>query len=213
MTAQDEKENNNNENEHVNVLLVGTPLAEVDEIEKELGKTIDLECHLSECPDLTVFLDDIEKQISGIDIILLDLAWADSADSEIFFKTIQETAPDMSVVVFTREEDRPLALFMLNKGASEVRSSSGKFKIKPNRLGDLVEDSWARHKNTQEKAEESATALKEEQASSAKELKEERIKSAEDLKEEKEKGAEKLKQKDQVISWLSGGYSLERLSD
>ncbi len=199
--------------ENVNVLLVGAPLAEVDEIEKQLEKTIDLKCHLSECPDLNVFLNQIDEQISGIDIILLDLAWADSSDSEYFFKTIQKSAPDMPIVVFTREVDRPLALFMLNKGASEVRSSSGKFNIKPNRLGDLIEDSWARHKNSQEKEEESAAALKEEQALSAKDLKEERVKSAVNLKEEKEKGAERLKEKDRVISWLSGVYSLERLSD
>ena len=49
--------------ENVNVLLVGTPLAEVDEIEKQLEKTIDLKCHLSECPDLNVFLNQIDEQI------------------------------------------------------------------------------------------------------------------------------------------------------
>jgi hypothetical protein len=183
--------------ESVQVLLANTALTPVDEIERQLEQTIGLDCHLSQCGNLDACLHHLHNQKTPIDIILLDLALVSRNDSQTLFLKIQEAAPNLPLIVFTREENRELSLFMVGEGASII-SNLENFKLEPNRLRDVIEYSWIRHKTSQGQAERNATALREEKTQSAK-----------DIREEKTKGAERLKEKDQVISWMRGDYSVE----
>jgi len=184
--------------EHVRVLLASTPETPIHEIEVQLEQTIGLDCHLFQCADLGACLNRIHSDYPHFDIILLDLTLVNNSESKSFFSEIQKAAGDTPVIVFTREQDRELALFTVGAGASVI-SNPEKFKLETDRLRDLIEHSWIRHKSSKAKVQGHETALKAETARGDK-----------NLEEERKKGADRLKEKDQVISWLSGGYSVER---
>ncbi len=191
----------NMEKEHVQVLLASTPQTLVKEIEAQLEQTIGLDCHLFQCGGLAECLNHLHKDPPHFDIVLLDMTLLNIQESENFLREIQEAAHDIPVIVFTREEDRELAMFIVGEGASIV-SNPQKFKLDTNRLRDVIEYSWIRYKKSRKKSENHASALRAE-----------RSRSALDLKKEKEAGANRLKEKDHVISWMSGGYSFERDSE
>jgi DNA-binding NtrC family response regulator len=181
--------------EHIKVLLAVTPQTNISEIEVQLEHTLGLDCRLFLCADLQNCLKYIQEDKHRFDIILLDLTLINAPESEKFLYEIQQAAPHVPVIVFLREEDSSLALFMAHEGASILKNPR-QFQLEPNRLRDLIEYAWIAHRKTQASSERHAA-----------ELEAEKDISRQALKEEKAAGAERLREKDQIISWMSGEYS------
>jgi DNA-binding NtrC family response regulator len=188
------------EKEILQVLLATTPATPIHEIEEQLEQTIGLDCHLFQCSQLYECIDRLQEVNFHFDMILLDLTFISNLESEDFLRKIQEAAPDTPIIVFTREADRDLGLFMVGEGAAVITNPQ-RFKLEPDRLRDLIEHSWITHKKSRLRERNHAATLDAEKTSGANKL-----------RDAEKSGAEKLNEKDQIISWLTGGYSVDRPS-
>lgn len=241
----------------VHVLLASAPTTPVRKIEEQLKQTIGLDCHLRECTTFSGCMNILQQAGTKVDMLLLDLGLMNTQESEDFFIKMKEAARGKPIIVFTRAEDRELALFMVNEGADIISGNAQTRKTEPNRLGDILDYTWIRHSNALKDKEEGVANLLAERERSADRLKvkdwvisrlrqgnsanpfsgedgalpdpsyyspasegrhekamqQERDRGASALQREITAGRKRLKEKDQMISWMRGGYSVENSED
>lgn len=102
--------------ESLRVLLVEDNLDDVALVERNVGRVEDAGIALSHAPTLGDALARLADE--AFDAVLLDLQLPDSAELEGFIR-IQETAPDVAVVVLSGHRDRATALEAVRRGAQD----------------------------------------------------------------------------------------------
>jgi len=195
--------------ERIQILLASTRKSAFKEITRELELMTRLRGRVWQCQKLEECLNLIKEKGSHIDIVLLDLGLMAHSGTEDVFKQIQNAVHDAPIIVFTREEDHDLALFVVEEGAVDNVIVSDGFTIEANKLRDSVEFSWLRHKISERKRKQASADIEEEREKGDAALKAGSEKNAIDLESEKKQSVQKMEDKDEFISWVTGGYSVQ----
>lgn len=203
------------------ILLVCDNKADIGNIKLRLEESIKVPCYIWHCLTLEEALETLNKNKLRADIIILDLGLIGTADPKDIYKKMGANARDIPIIVLTGtgEAEHDLATFVMEAGAAD-HMVRGQFS----RLTDAIEFSLIRHNNEKE-----AEKLAEEKPSPRQQIREDahdnEVKKAKnasspaqeieqkthdgEMKDAKKKSDKKNAQKNQYISWVTGGYSVE----
>lgn len=182
------------------ILLVCDNKADIENIKLRLEESIKMPCYIWHCLTLSAGLEMLNNNKLHADIIILDLGLIGTANPKKIYKTIGEAALDIPIIVLTGtgEEEHDLATFVMEAGAADhmVRGQFG-------RLSDAVEFSIIRHKIAK-KSEKDCLNKPSPSQKIIQDEHENSMKDAQKLSDKKHN-----EQKNQYISWVTGGYSIE----
>lgn len=185
------------------ILLVCDNKADVGNIKLRLEDSIKIPCYVWHCLTLSEALDMINKKKLRADIIVLDLGLIGTSDPKDIYKEMGDSARDIPIIVLTGtgEDEHDLATFVMESGAAD-HMIRGQFS----RLTDAIEFSLIRHKITKKSTEEAIN-----RPSPGQQV----IQDTHDdqMKNAQKKSDAKNEEKNQFISWVTGGYSVEDNSD
>lgn len=181
------------------ILLVCDNKADIGNIRLRLEETVRFPCYVWHCPTLTEALDMINKNKLRADVIILDLGLIGTENPKEIYQKMGESARDIPIIVLTGtgEEEHDLATFVMEAGAAD-HMVRGQFS----RLTDAIEFSLIRHKIAIKSAEDCLNKPSPGQQT---------IQDAHDgeMKDAKKQSDERNARKNQYISWVMGGYSVE----
>lgn len=220
------------EKTELQILLISENLPNIQNIGAHLKKTIDMPCQLLHCQDViraTGFFAANLRETT--DIILLDLNFLSSEKTHEIFAQLQATAHDIPIIVFTERNEHELALFMMSEGAAD-NITKGQLNTDPHKLRDTIEFALARRKISEKTKQKNLDYLQDMRAHKEEALKDAKItsdialeeaitengKNLKDAKKNaklelahtKKEHTTQIKERDQIINWMSGGYSMEK---
>jgi DNA-binding response OmpR family regulator len=180
---------------HTKILLVCDNKADVANIRLRLEESIKVPCYVWHCHTLAMALDYLNKKKLRADIIILDLGLIGTTSPKEIYKKMGEAALSIPIIVLTGtgEEEHDLATLVMESGAAD-HMVRGQFS----RIIDAIEFSLIRHKITIATANKTLSDHQTRQDA----------RNIESL-EIKKQSDEKHLQKNQFISWVTGGYSVE----
>ncbi len=188
----------NNAN-NTKILLVCDNQADVRNIKLRLEESIKIPCYVWHCLTLAEALDMLNKNKLRADIIILDLGLIGTANPKDIYQKMGDAARNIPIIVLTGtgEEEHDLATFVMEAGAAD-HMVRGQFS----RITDAIEFSLIRHKIAGRSTEDALN-----KSSPGQQIKEDSHDG--EMKEVKRKSDEKNARKNQYISWVMGGYSVE----
>jgi DNA-binding NtrC family response regulator len=185
------------EDNEVNVLLVSDNESDIQDVKNHLEKTMGISCSLHYCSSILRSAGFFAKEALAIDIVLLDLGLISKSTPQEVFQQMQTVAKGAPIIVFTERENHELALMAIDEGAAD-NVTRGQFSTDPFKLRDTIEFSIARDKISKRTAEKSVT-----------DYKDARQRAVETLLSVQAESRKESKEKDQIINWMSGNYSVE----
>ena len=206
----------------ITVLLVSDNESDIHEVRVHLEKTMGLSCHIRHCQDLAQTVSMFRENTSEIDIVLLGLDLVASGLPREIFRQVGHIVGNIPIIVFTERDDHELALLVIEEGAVD-NVTRGQFSTDPYKLRDAIEFSMARDKISKEAGVQNAASLNRLGKRGASDLKDLRMHGASDLKEAlrdaaavlkgvRAENAAQIKEKDDIIHWMGGGYSVAKVS-
>ncbi len=198
------------EDDFIKMLLVSDNEADVKKIKKRLEETIRIACHIWHCITLKEALEHLNKRGLQADVIILDLGLVGTSNPKEIYKKIGRAAQRTPIIVLTGEgeEEHDLATFVMEAGASD-HMIRGQF----DRLLDAIEFSLIRHKIIQKTRDESTSDLRDAHDKGIADLDIEKTRHASETKDRKDKTDKESHEQKQLISWITGGYSVEENSE
>lgn len=181
------------------ILLVSDNKADVENIKMRLEESIDFPCYIWHCSALHEALDYLNKRKLRADIVIIDLGLIGAANPKEIYKKMGDAAQSIPIIVLTGagKEDHDLATFVMEAGASD-HMIRGQFS----RITDAIEFSLIRHKIATASSNKGSHDLENRQNDHDVEM-----------MEAKRKSDKKNHEKNQYISWIMGGYSVENNSE
>jgi CheY-like chemotaxis protein len=182
-------------NKNTKILLVSDNKPDISNIKFKLEESIKFHCEIWHCEILVQALDFLNNEQFMVDIVILDLGLVDPANPKEIYEKMGEATPDIPIIVLTGmgEKEHELATYVMEAGAND-HMIRGQFS----RLIDAIEFSIIRQKlvtNTADKGRRDQQKRQNKRNIDARK--------AEIITDEKHQ------QKDQFISWMMGGYSVE----
>jgi len=144
--------------DNVDILLVGSRMADGDDIRRELALIPGFKYTTWYCSDLPDALDFLCAPDRGIDLIFLDLSLFNADYPKEYFLEVKKAIPDTPIVVMTEESDHDLTAFVMASGAAEIISQL-QIRNDPERLRSLVKSCCARDKLAKAEGVKTANAL------------------------------------------------------
>ncbi len=180
---------------NIKILLVSDDKSDIGNIRVLLEEYINFPCFIWHCTALEEALGCLNKRKLRADIIILDLGLRDLADPKEIYQKMDVAAHNIPIIVLTGsgEEDHDLATFVMKAGASDHM-----FRGHFSRLTDAIEFSLIRNRIKVSAAQKNSRDLEDRQ-------------NEHDIEtmEAKRKSDKKNHEKNQYISWVMGGYSVE----
>lgn len=177
------------------ILLVSDNKDNVANIKLRLEESIRIPCSVWHCLTLAESVDYLDKKKLRPNVIILDLGLVGTTDPKEIYQKMGQSARDIPIIALTGtgNDEHNLATFVMEAGAADhmIRGQFG-------RLIDAIEFALIRRRITVAAAQKRRSDQKDRQEVRAQEAIE-----AEKMHDEKHL------QKDQYISWMSGGYSVE----
>lgn len=214
---------------HIKVLLLSNCSAEVDSVREFLQKSISPNFLVHHCYTPQETINFLLEDKEGVDIVLLDLGLIQSENAEKMFQQIHGIVEDLPVIIFTGASEHDLAMLIVKEGVAD-NITREIFAAAPESLKNAIESSLSRNNILQkliarapaalEAAEKiAATSLRDAEKTAARELILSEETAASELKTSEEISALELKEMHvqhkadreyhkQVLSWMSGGYSV-----
>lgn len=207
-------------NRDITILLVSDNRSSIHEIKVHLEKTMGVSCHIRFCPGVTDCVAMVRKDGPSIDIVLLDLGLIGTGLPREVFRHMGDIVCDIPIIVFTEKENHELALLVMEEGAAD-NVTRGQFSTDPYKLRDAIEYSLARDKISKSaklRNTEALNRLGRRDAANFKILQEQgeanlkavKKNAALMLEEAHGESAALLKEKDEIIFWMGGGYSVNK---
>ena len=215
---------------YIRVLLVDGPPEDHDKIKLFLQQSVSPRFLIHDCGSASEAMDFIFENKADVDIILLGLGPIEHKNAEKAFQHMHGIAPGIPIIIFSGATDHALAMLVMKEGAAD-NVTREMFTASPERLKDAIECSLSRNEILKKLIEREPAALKALQEAGATDLKEsEMIAAAElvesektaaaGLKESEKKSATELKDlhvqhsvdleaHEQILFWMSGGYSVD----
>ncbi len=180
---------------HTKILLISDNTTDVSNIKARLEESISFPCYIWQCSTLGEALYYLDGKKLRANIIILDLGLTDIMSPKDIYEKIGESARNIPIIVMTGagDEDHDLATFVMEAGASD-HMIRGEFS----RLSDAIEFALIRHKITTE----TSARNRHDQDN----IKEDHIIAS---RKAKSKSDNKIQEKNDIISWITGGYSVE----
>lgn len=183
------------EQTNTRILLLSDSLAVVEKIRLRLEESIRSPCSVWHCHELVMALESLNAGKHRTDIIILDLGLIGTISPKEIYEKMGEAAQNIPIIALTgtSEEQHELATFVMEAGASD-HMVRGRF----NRLTDAIEFSLIRNKIAMNASDKNASDVETTQTGHNIAM----IKA-------KRKSDKNDHQKNQYISWIMGGYSVE----
>lgn len=197
------------ENKSVRVLLISDCESSRNEIEQKLLNTKGLFCHIWHCSGLTESMSALKDINPDVDAVLVDLNLISTGRPRDVFRRMGASVDSVPIIVFNGSVEHDLALFLIEEGAADTITKD-QADSDPYRLRYIIENAMIRRKilqKTQCAYKKEIAEIKEREKVN---LKTANGNGARALKKSEEESAEKIREKDQVIHWMSGGYSIEK---
>jgi DNA-binding response OmpR family regulator len=183
------------EHNSTKILLVSDNSADIGSIKMQLEESINFPCYIWHCRTLDEALGYLNKRKLRADIIILDLDLHGPASPKEVYEKMDVAAHNIPIIVLTGtgKEEHELATFVMEAGASD-HMVRGHFS----RLSDAIEFSLIRNKIKSAASHQGSRDLEDRQ-------------NEHDIEtmEAKRKSDKKNHEKNQYISWVMGGYSVE----
>jgi DNA-binding response OmpR family regulator len=174
------------------ILLVSDNKTDVENIKMRLEESIDFPCYIWHCQTLAEALAYLNEKKLRADIVILDLGLIGTANPKDIYEKMGQAALSIPIIVLTGagKEEHDLATFVMEAGASD-HMVRGQFS----RIADAIEFALIRHRITTATSEQNIYHHDLEMIKA------------------KRKSDKKNDEKNQYISWVMGGYSLENNSE
>ncbi|MBU0800104.1 MAG: response regulator [Alphaproteobacteria bacterium] len=188
------------QNKEVHVLLIGESTPHVNVIEERLLDSMGMACHTWRCAGLAQSLETLRKINLEIDIVLVDLDLINTGRPRDVFRGMMGAMIDIPIIIFNSTEEHDLALFLIEEGAADTITRD-QFNADPYRLRNIIESSLIRRKNLQrhnDNHEREIMRIRAQADGDNKRL----------LTMVEQENARRLDEKDQIIAWMSGSYSV-----
>jgi DNA-binding NarL/FixJ family response regulator len=130
-------------NRELTVLLVSDSDTDLQEVEKQLKKTMGVPSHVLHSPSVVSSAGLFHEEMPGIDIVLLDLDLIASASQREIFHQMQKIVGPVPIIVFTERAEHELALLVVEEGAAD-NVTKGQFSTDPYKLRDAIQFALAR---------------------------------------------------------------------
>ena len=211
---------------NIRVLLTGGSETESSRIKYFLQRHKDPAFIVNCCPGPQEAIKELKEVHT--DVILLDFEIIDPPSAKELFKRIRDAAGDTPVVIFIGESKHAVELMAMQEGAAG-RLTRERFMARPESLSDAIEFSLARSKALKTGTrsllkdnsattptelrlakEESTAALQEAKKMWDAELAALRAKHSAELKEMQAEKLADIEAHKQIISWMSGEYSVHK---
>lgn len=187
------------------ILVIGSSQDEIDDIEEKLLQMAGFSCRVWHCYDLSEAIFMLRSSSSGIDVVLLDFHMICASSPQETFQSMLDVSFDLPIIVFSDYAGSDLALFLIEEGAADTITKN-QTDSDPYKLRCVIENSLARNKAFQKKHEREIDNLIKEKETILRKANGNRARALNALKEE---SMRKIKERDQIILWMSGGYSVE----
>ncbi len=183
------------DDKNTKILLVSDNNADIGSIKIQLEESINFLCYIWHCSTLDEALGYLNKRKLWADIIILDLGLHGMASPKEVYEKMDVAAQSIPIIVLTGagKEEHELATFAMESGASD-HMVRGHFA----RLSDAIEFSLVRHKI------KSAASYK-----VSRDLVDRQNEHDIETMEAKRKSDKNNHEKNQYISWVMGGYTVE----
>lgn len=226
----------NKNSDNIRVLVIDDDKPEVSGIRDFLERDVAPFFVVDHCTSPKAAIHFLKEKT--VDIILLDFNVAKQHNAEEIFQKISPVVNDTPLIVFTGEEEHDMALLIMREGAADNITREN-FAARPECLKEAIECALTRAEFQREKSqialeskrkksdvkrkkfqnieavklkythEKEAAALEKYEEKTATTLKENERLTAEALKESNVQYLLDTKYQKQLVSWMSGGYSVE----
>ena len=193
----------------LHVLLLSDSEISVNKIKQHLLATMGYSTCVWHCSCLPESIDAIKAACPEIDVVLVDFRMLSTGLPRETFRRMGDVIAGIPIIVYHGTPEQDLTLFLMEE---ETADSLMKDRVAddPSRLGRVIEHSMASNKlsgKDRKKYEKEISKIRDQwQVDLAAANSDVTIA----LKKAEEKIMKKLKEKDQIISWMSGGYSKEQ---
>ncbi|MAI08604.1 MAG: hypothetical protein CMF61_06565 [Magnetococcales bacterium] len=127
----------------IQILLIDDCETDINEIKVELNNTMQAKFELLHFKELTGSLDILRDNKIQVDVVLLDLGLVDKHTPQEIFTAVEKVVDNIPIIVITGKDEHELALFVINRGASD-NMSRGDFANTYGKLRDAISFSLAR---------------------------------------------------------------------
>ena len=193
------------------VLLISDSESSISEINKHIMASDQFSPRIWHSSGLSESIDILKQVSPEIDVVLVDLHLVSSGRPREAFQKLENIVGGVPIIVFNGTIEHDLALFLIEEGAAD-NVTKDQADADPHRLSRAIEHSMARHRIFQTYRKKSAQEISDIRKQWQTEIRAANGKITSALKKSEESSAEIIeeiiKEKDQIISWMSGGYSM-----
>ena len=199
---------NNYHGHSVSILLISDRVTIAENMRKQLEDKHECACTIWECADLSELFRTTTHNPSDIDIILVDFALIGSGRPREIFQKMMKTINNVPIIVFNSSSEHDIALFVIEEGAAESITSDQ--LIEENfSLFNIIERCLVRVQNTRRLQIRNLQEMEEIRRQWQSDIVEANTRNFHTLTQMQEENLEKIIEKNRVIKWISGGYSVD----
>lgn len=195
----------NNHNNNIRIMLISDCEISIEDIQKKLSQIDNFSYQVWHSLGLDESINSLQAINPKIDVVLVDLNLFNSGRPREVFKQMASIISDLPIIVFNGSVERNLALSLIYQGAADTITKD-QADSDPYRLRDTIESAMARNKVFQRNYNREISQIKRQDEALIRKASNTRFRALEIAQED---NAREMREKNQIIHWMSGGYSVE----
>lgn len=197
------------ENKGVRILLASGSAESNDDMEQKLVQAMGASCCIFHSSCIAESINTLEEVDPPIDIIMMDLNLINVGYPSKVFREMDDIVSDIPIIIFNGAIEASLAIFLIEEGASD-NVTNDQMVADPFRLRGAIENSIVRHKSLQKIQQKSMAQLIDMRDEWRAAFDRKGANHKKSLNKAHLVHIQEIREKDQIISWLTGGYSVEK---